>query len=68
MVGASPVSLASLDNYWAGTSTGLPLYPTFRRQTMHQPRFRDLLLFAVVVAPVVVYLLLGASGFFEALP
>ena len=35
---------------------------------MHQPRFRDLLLFAVVVAPVVVYLLLGASGFFAALP
>lgn len=35
---------------------------------MHQPRFRDLLLFAVVVAPIAVCLLLGASGFFEALP
>lgn len=35
---------------------------------MHQPRFRDLLLFAVVVAPIAVYLLLGASGWFEPLP
>jgi len=31
------------------------------------PRFRDLAVFALVVAPVVVFVVFGACGFFEAL-
>jgi len=35
---------------------------------MNQIRFRDLAVFALVVAPVVVFVVLGACGFFEPLP
>lgn len=32
------------------------------------PRFRDVVVFAFVVTPVVVFVVLGACGFFEAVP
>ena len=32
------------------------------------PRFRDFVVFALVVAPVVVFVVLGACGFFEGVP
>jgi len=32
-----------------------------------QPRLRDVIVFSLIVAPVVLVLVLGAAGFFEAL-
>jgi len=54
--------------YFVAVGGQIVIFPWFGMSSVPHPRFRDLLLFALVVAPAVACLLLGASGFFEALP